>query len=237
MSFLKAEWRKLGMANYEIDPTVLGKYVPRGTELDKWNGRCYVSLVGFMFKDTRVLGLPVPWHINFEEVNLRFYVRRKEEGSWKRGVVFIREIVPKPTITFVANTLYHEHYVTRRMKHLWENDAQNLRVEYSWKVGNEWQKFVLSANPQQQEIAEGSEEEFITEHYWGYNRVNDRQTTEYEVTHPKWHQYLVNACTIDVDYCLNYGDSFAFLNEAKPSSVLLAEGSKITVESKKTLRF
>lgn len=117
MSFLKAEWRKLVLANYTIEPEILSKYVPFGTELDLWNGKCYVSLVGFMFLNTRLLGVKIPFHVNFEEVNLRFYVKRLDRDTWKRGVVFIKEIVPKPALTFVANTVYQENYETLPMQH------------------------------------------------------------------------------------------------------------------------
>lgn len=117
MSFLKAEWRKLALANYIIDQKLLVKYLPAGTELDLWNGNCYVSLVGFMFVNTKLLGIKIPFHTNFEEVNLRFYVKRFDQGEWKRGVVFIKEIVPKPALTFVANTVYNENYETLPMEH------------------------------------------------------------------------------------------------------------------------
>src|SRR4051812_37339218 len=119
-TFLKAEWRKLAMINYAVDKKLLEPYLPRHTELDYWNNTCYVSLVGFMFLNTRIKGVKVPFHINFEEVNLRFYVRYKEAEIWKRGVVFIQEIVPLPALTFVANTIYQEHYQTRPMKHRWD---------------------------------------------------------------------------------------------------------------------
>ena len=120
MSFLNAEWRKLVLVNYCIEASVLKKHVPFGTELDIREGKCYVSLVGFMFVNTKLLGVKVPFHINFEEVNLRFYVKRKAHNEWRRGVVFIKEIVPKPMLTFVANTVYKEHYETLPMKHSWE---------------------------------------------------------------------------------------------------------------------
>ena len=106
MTFLNAAWRKLAFANYPVPPEVLSSYLPAGTELDTWMGHPYVSLIGFVFQDVRLLGLRVPFHVNFEEVNLRFYVRRKVDGSWRRGVVFVKEIVPKRAITLVANTLY-----------------------------------------------------------------------------------------------------------------------------------
>ena len=114
MSFLKAEWRKLVLINYAVDPALLKKYLPYKTELDFWNNTCYVSLVGFLFVNTKMLGLKIPFHVNFEEVNLRFYVKHLDKGEWKRGVIFLKEIVPKAAITIVANTLYGEHYQTDR---------------------------------------------------------------------------------------------------------------------------
>ncbi|MDP5121531.1 MAG: DUF2071 domain-containing protein [Spirosomaceae bacterium] len=236
MSFLKAEWRKLAMANYVIDPEILKKYVPAGTELDLWEGKCYVSLIGFMFKEVKLLGVKIPFHVNFEEVNLRFYVRRFENGIWKRGVVFIKEIVPKPALTFVANTLYNEKYETMPIGHKWEENATNRETTYEWKKQNQWQSFKVVADLEQSPIAENSETEFITEHYWGYAKVSETVTNEYEVTHPKWQQYAVQSAEINVDFGLVYGSEFAFLSDRNPDSVLLAEGSKITVEGKKTLK-
>ncbi|MDC8003061.1 DUF2071 domain-containing protein [Aureisphaera galaxeae] len=236
MSFLKAEWRKLAMANYEVDPALLKPYVPHGTELDTWNGTNYVSLVGFMFLNTKMLGVKIPFHVNFEEVNLRFYVKYKDGAEWKRGVVFIKEIVPKHAITFVANTLYGEHYATHKMKHTWTENESSRQVSYAWKVAKQWQKFSVEAERELSLIEEGSETEFITEHYWGYTKKNDTTTTEYEVTHPKWQQYEVKNYDIDVDFGATYGDTFQFLNEETPKSVMLAEGSLITVEGKRTLK-
>ena len=236
MSFLKAEWRKLAMANYAIDSKHLQKYVPAKTELDLWNGTCYASLIGFMFQNTKMLGvLKVPFHVDFEEVNLRFYVRYKDGAVWKRGVVFVKEIVPKAAITIVANTLYKEHYATMPMKHTWTETANERTAEYSWRCKNDWQTFNVTAEKHRSPIVEGSEAEFITEHYWGYSRHGERTTIEYEVTHPKWAQYIVKDYAIDVDFGLVYGSDFAFLNELKPTSVFLAEGSEITVESKRTI--
>src|SRR6185503_10721641 len=111
-----AGWRKLVMANYAVDPSALAPYLPYKTEIDLWQGTCYVSLVGFMFVDTAVMGVKIPFHVNFEEVNLRFYVRYRDQGEWKRGVVFIKEIVPRAALAFVANTLYNENYETMPMR-------------------------------------------------------------------------------------------------------------------------
>ncbi len=235
MSFLKAEWRKLAIANYAIDPAVLQKYIPHKTELDLWNNTCYVSLIGFMFKNTKVLGLKVPFHIDFEEVNLRFYVKYFENNTWKRGVVFIKELVPKSALSFVANAFYDEHYQTVPMNHKWELIDENIKVTYHWKYNNNEQKISVLAENNLQEIFPNSETEFITEHYWGYTKVNENKTFEYEVTHPKWQTYKVKEFDINVDFGLVYGADFAFLNNLKPNSVMLAEGSEITVENKKTI--
>ena len=139
MSFLKAEWRKLAIANYEIDQSLLSEFLPFGTELDLWNDRCYVSLVGFMFKNTRLLGFKIPYHINFEEVNLRFYVKRFENNEWRRGVVFIKEIVPKRALTLVANTIYYENYETMPMTHSW---SENEVFSYTSKAHYPYLNFI-----------------------------------------------------------------------------------------------
>jgi uncharacterized protein YqjF (DUF2071 family) len=232
MSFLNAEWRKLAIANYEVDPKILSRFVPFGTDLDLWKGKCYLSLVGFMFQNTQLMGVKVPWHINFEEVNLRFYVKRMDKGDTKRGVVFIKEIVPKPALSFVANTVYNEHYETLPMHHKWEEIAHSRIVEYAWKKGGSWHKIRIEADLEQTEITKGSKTEFITEHYWGYAKVNRRVTNEYEVTHPRWFAYPVQSFIVDVDFGLVYGAEFAFLDYEQPQSVMLAEGSEITVENK-----
>jgi len=235
MSFLKAEWRKLAIANYQIEESLLSKYVPYGTEIDLWNGKCYVSLVGFMFLNTRVLGIKVPYHINFEEVNLRFYVKRKDQNQWKRGVVFIKEIVSRPALTFIANTVYYENYETMPMSHECREENELRFVEYNWKKDLKWQNFQITANRKSDEIKPGGETEFITEHYWGYAKVNTKKSVEYEVTHPKWSKYDIVDYEIEVDFGAVYGDEFGFLNQLNPTSVMLAEGSEITVGNKKMI--
>lgn len=235
MAFLQAEWRKLAIANYSVDPQLLQKYLPQGTQLDLWNDTCYVSLVGFMFLNTKLLGIKIPFHINFEEVNLRFYVKYNDNGNWKRGVVFIKEIVPKPALSWVANTIYKEHYQTLPMKHLWLNNADTLSVHYQWKRKGQWQSLNVVAGNVAEEIPQGSETEFITEHYWGYSGKPTGPTNEYEVTHPRWRAYPVKDYAINVDFALVYGGEFAILNQQKPQSVMLAEGSAITVENKRQL--
>jgi uncharacterized protein YqjF (DUF2071 family) len=236
MSFLKAEWRKLAMANFVVAPEVLAKYVPFGTELDLWEGKCYVSLVGFMFLNTKLLGVKIPFHSNFEEVNLRFYVKRFDGKNYKRGVVFIKEIVPKPALTFVANTVYNENYETLTMQHIWEETSEKRIVTYQWKKNNHWNSFSVTTKRDAVPIPLGSETEFITEHYWGYAYKNKHSSNEYEVTHPKWEHYNVLEYNINVDFEAVYGKEFQFLNTIKPDSVLLAEGSQITVETKKVIK-
>ncbi len=217
------------MANYAVDKNLLLPFMPNKTEIDLWNGRCYVSLVGFMFLNTRIKGIKIPFHTNFEEVNLRFYVRYKDNDEWKRGVVFIKEIVPKPALTFVANTIYKENYETMPMNHSWKPENETLTVEYQWKKKN-WNSFKVSASSESYPINAGSEEEFITEHYWGYTKVG-AQTSEYGVEHPKWEAYKTKSYSIDVDFARVYGNEFDFLKKEKPLSVFLAEGSEIKVKS------
>ncbi len=217
------------MVNYAIDPKILKKYLPHNTELDFWEGKCYVSLIGFMFLNTKVKGVKFPFHVNFEEVNLRFYVKRNVEGeSARRGVVFIREIVPKHLLTFIANKLYKEHYVTMPMHHEWKEENDGLRISYKWKK-EQWYSCQVHASSNLQAILPGSEEEFITEHYWGYSKLSESKTLEYRVNHPRWEVYPIHSYAVEVDFRALYGEDFGYLNQQKPDSVLLAEGSQIQV--------
>ena len=228
--FLSANWRRLVLLNYRINPDALLPYLPAHTELDIWNDTCYASLVGLMFQNTRVRGFRIPGHVNFEEINLRFYVRRLDpELGWKRGVVFVREIVPKPAIAWVANTLYRERYVARRMAHRWEESQELLEVEYSWLEAGRRQSFGAQADPKPLELKPGSEAEFITEHYWGYSRRDAHHSTEYQVEHPRWRVHPIRAWHCDVDFGAVYGAAFADLSAAEPLSVFLAEGSGVVV--------
>lgn len=228
-TFLNAQWRKLVMVNYAVNPDVLKPHIPFETELDLWNGTCYISVVGFMFVDTKMLGLRIPYHINFEEINLRFYVRYKHTEGYKRGVVFIKEIVPRPALTFVANTLYRENYETLPTRHQWAEGSTNLTVTYGWKKNGRWNTLKAVANKTPVDIAEGSEEEFITEHFWGYTKISNTLTSEYEVAHPRWQIYPIQEYAVDIDFKAVYGPDFAFLQDAEPLSVYLAEGSEIKV--------
>lgn len=234
-SFMKAEWNDLLFINYEINPEFLKKYVPKGTELDLFNGKCYISLIGFMFENVKILGIKVPYHVNFEEVNLRFYVKRFDDGVWKRGVVFVKEIVPKHAITFVANTLYNEQYQTLPMRHERSSDIDSLLFKYEWKKDNSWNSISVTTGKELLPIEVDSEAEFISEHYYGYTISPRKKTVEYEVQHPRWQQYQVIDYAVNVDFEMVYGKEFAFLQDLKAASCFVAKGSKISIESKKIL--
>lgn len=236
MKFLTAQWKNLIMANYVINPEYLKKYIPAGTELDLWNGNCYVSLVGFLFKNTKVLGLSIPNYTDFEEVNLRFYVKRFEKGQWKRGVVFIQEIVPKNIITFVANTFYKENYKTLAIQHEHQLKAEIRKVSYQWKNYNKTNHITVNAYDFATTIEEGTEAAFITEHYFGYTKNSEKTTYEYEVKHPKWEQYLIKNFDIKIDFKNVYGTDFEFMNNINPYSIILAKGSKISVGNKRKIK-
>lgn len=229
--FLTAEWRKLIMMNYPIDPEVLNPFIPNNVELDFYKGRTFVSLVGFLFQNVRVKGMKIPFHVNFEEVNLRFYVKYKDpDKGWKRGVVFIKEIVPKPAISIVANTVYKEPYQSLPMGHDWDITEEKLHIAYKWKL-KEWHSFSVEALNKPEPMVAGSEEEFIAEHYWGYTRKTSTVTAEYEVKHPSWITYPIKTYSINVNFEQVYGAPFAFLDHSKPTSVFLAEGSEVSVHS------
>jgi uncharacterized protein len=223
--FLTAKWLDLVMANYRVEPALLSEFVPPGTELDFWNGECYVSLVAFKFFDTKVLGIPIPFHRNFLEVNLRFYVKRETANETKRGVVFVKEIVPRLAIAFIARTLYGEPYETWRMRHA----QKEKELSYFWSNRKCENQVAVQIGENLGVPETGSHGEFIIEHYWGYTRRGANRTDEYKVEHPKWELFDVGAAEIKVDFGKTYGERFAFLNAAEPASILLTKGSEIAV--------
>ena len=236
-TFLTAEWRKLIMAQYVVKPKLLMPHLPQGVELDLFHPasgepRCYVSLVAFLFDKVRVKGLAIPLHTSFEEINLRFYVRRREpDGSIKRGVIFIREFVPRRASAWVAKRFYEEPYVAIPTRSEISSDSKTVIAKYGWKLGGRWHTLSAAGYLPPQTIAPGSEEEFLTEHYWGYTKRSDGSTSAYQVEHPRWQTYRLQGYEIAVDFETLYGPEFAFLTDRLVSSVLLAEGSAVTVRS------
>jgi uncharacterized protein YqjF (DUF2071 family) len=223
-TFLTAEWKNLLMLNYAVDPDLLWPFVPPGTELDSHEGLAYASLIGFEFNRTHMFGHPVPFHQSFEEVNLRFYVRRES----RRGVVFIRELVPKVAVTAIARFAYGENYSCVPMSHRLEANAGSVSVEYSW--GFDAARCTISATTSRTPYLpdRGSLSEFITEHYWGYAIRNGR-TVEYQVDHPQWQVREADIAQFSGAAARYYGLDFARLLERPPDSAFLAEGSAVTV--------
>ena len=236
--FLSAEWQHLAMLNYEVEPRPLLPFVPAGTELDSWNGKVFVSLVGFRFLKTKLFGfLTIPMHANFEEVNLRFYVRRQDDNGVRRGVVFIREVVPRPAIAFVARTFYHERYVALPMTHEIRTLPDNrLRVEYRWCSGKRWSSIRMETDGNAALPSPDSAEQFITEHYWGYAAEPGGGCVEYRVSHPTWRVWPVRESAFDGDAADLYGKEIASVLRGKPHSAFLAEGSAISVMQGRKLR-
>ena len=220
------------MLNYAIDPHLLAALVPRGTELDSFEGRCYLSLIGFRFLRTRVRGLWIPFHTNFDEINLRFYVKRKVGSDVHRGVAFIREIVPRYAVAKVAQLVYGEPYVALPMRHKVAgptSEGGRVRVEYGWRKGSRWNSLRLEAEGRPALPREGSLEQFIAEHYWGYSRGRDGATVEYQVAHDPWRVWNATAASFEGDGTAVYGADLAACLRHPPDSAFLAEGSAVTV--------
>jgi len=226
-TFLTAEWNNLLMLNYAVDPALLQQFVPAGTELDSYDGKTWLSLIGFQFNRTRVLGFAIPFHQNFEEVNVRFYVRRGE----KKGVVFIRELVPKRAIAYVARFAFNENYSRVPMSHHIETRANGdvASAEYAWRSGPEKCAMQIETEGPSFLPAEGSESQFITEHYWGYAAQKDGGCLEYEVQHPRWRVWNAKQAGYSGSASRLYGAEIANILARAPDSAFLADGSCVTV--------
>jgi uncharacterized protein YqjF (DUF2071 family) len=227
--FLTAQWSALAMLNYEVDPSLLLQYVPTGTEVDFWKGKAFMSLVGFRFLNARVFGIPFPFHCNFDEINLRFYVRRSDGNEIRRGVVFIREIVPRWAIALIARGYYNERYVALPMSHHLQLSSADVAVEYGWKSRNGWNLIKLAGKGNPVFPEDGSQEQFITQHYWGYAQRQDHKCVEYRVEHSHWKVWTEAAGMFEGDGEGLYGKELAAIFKEMPSSAFLAEGSRVSV--------
>lgn len=220
------------MANYEIEPSTLAPYLPKGVELDFYNNKTYVSLVGFMFKNTRLFGLPIPFFGSFEEINLRFYVKKIENRKIKKGVVFINETVPFKIVALLANKLYKEHYISIPTKNSIDI-TENKDIKFEWKINDRWNSLAVKSDTNKYKIEQGTIEEFIFERYFGFTKLSASSTQEYKIHHPKWMTHKILNSQIDCDFRSMYGDAFSMLNNQTPDSILLAEGSQVSVNWKR----
>ena len=230
--FLTAEWRWLVILDYEVDPAMLEPLVPRGTVLDLWRGRSLVSVVGFRFLDTRLLGVPVPGHRDFDEVNLRFYVRRElPDGTSRRGVTFVRELVPRLAVAIIARAAYNEPYVALPMRSVVPPAPTDSpgRIHYAWETRRGWSRITATATGDPSPIDPSSQAGFVAEHYWGYTRQRDGSTIEYQVAHRRWWSWRVEDATLDADTASVYGAEWAPVLSRPPVSALIADGSPVSV--------
>ncbi len=228
--FLTAEWCDLVLLNYVVHRSLLQPFVPQGTTLGSFEGKTYISLVGFRFCKTKLWGkLSVPFHRDFEEINLRFYVHRAVGGKLRRGVVFIKEIVPKPAIALTARLVYGENYVSLPTKHRVVSTGDKREVEYSWRHRGNWSRLFARSEVASKLPAENSLEQYITEHYWGYSRQKSGRTLEYHVTHVPWSVQVASEARFEGDATALYGQDLAEILSRPPDSAYIAEGSPIEV--------
>jgi uncharacterized protein YqjF (DUF2071 family) len=232
--FLTANWRYLAMLNFVVDPRLIAPLVPPGTEIDYENGETFISVVGLLFLGTRLRGLPIPMHRDFEEVNLRFYVRKKSADTWRRGVVFIRELVPRRAVALIARAFYGERYFAVPMKHDIEHVDLTLDVKYAWRRAGKWESLEMAATGEPQSFPAGSHAEFITEHYWGYTSAKNR-CSEYRVEHPRWKIWNADSFSFDADVAALYGSQFVETLSAPPRSAFIADGSFIAIHTREVL--
>jgi uncharacterized protein len=235
--FLSAEWRYLVMLNYEVERTLLERYVPRGTVLDSFDGRTYVSLVAFQFRRTKLFGsLPIPFHANFAEVNLRFYVRRNAGHEDRRGVVFIAEIVPRWAVAKIARFAYQENYFCLPTKHRVDMHGSVKTAEYGWRLNGVWCKLSAQTSAGSAQPADGSLEQFITEHYWGYSAQRNGDALEYHVSHPPWNIWSSSAAGFEGDASELYGPELGKVLQRPPDSAFIADGSPVIVSKGTRIR-
>ncbi|MGZ3654190.1 MAG: YqjF family protein [Bdellovibrionota bacterium] len=227
-TFLTAHWGNLLLLNYKVPSEVLEPHLPRGCELDLFQGDAFLSLVAFQFTRTRVFGLRWPLYTDFPEINLRFYL--KHQG--RRGVSFLREFVPSRLVSGIARLLYNEPYSAAQIRDEVRRENGLVHARYELSSGPHALDFRVTALDQPHLPKDDSVEHFFKEHELGVGRDREGNTLTYEVEHPFWRVFPVQDFSVRLDAAGLYGPSFAFLRDAKPASVVLAEGSEIVVYGK-----
>ena len=218
------------MLNYEVDPAILASLVPKGTLLDDEAGRHYISLIGFLFVNTHIFGFPALFHENFEEINLRFYVRRELPEGSHNGVVFIKEIVSLPLVAETAKLTYNEPYMTAPTEHSVVRTNDELRsVEYLFGSAKRQCRIALHVDGKPTEVEPGSHEGFITQRPWGFTRQRDGGTIEYAVDHPPWYVWRNARYELDGPLRNFYAAPFSSILSGVPASAFVADGSAIAV--------
>ena len=223
--FLTATWRHLVLLNWRVNEDLLVPHLPSGVELDRWDGDCWASLVGFQFLHMAVKGVPAFGYRDFPEINLRFYVKRQVNGEPRRGVVFIREITPHHMVGRVPRALYNEPNITMPMR----QSVDESRALYQLQIEGQWQGLGVRTAGAWRDQDEA--ELFITEHYWGYNTQRNGDTMEYQVEHPTWRARSIEPDCLDLDIEKLYGEKWAQALGIKPDSMVFAEGSGVTVRA------
>lgn len=236
MSLLTCEWRKLAFANYIVTPEIVQKHLPPFKEIDFYNGNCYVSLVGFQFKNVEIADVKVPLHTNFEEINLRFYVKRFDGTSWRKGTVFISEITDRAALSILANSIFHENYQTMPTKQEVKEEPDSFHIAYSWKKDENWQQIKIISEKIAKQVLKGSETHFIIDRPYGYGKHKENSTNEYKISHPLWDIYSAKEYDLNVDFTKNFGAEFSILNNTDPYSVFVAEGSHVSVEGRDKIK-
>ncbi len=227
--FLTARWTNLILMTYALDPEMLQQFVPPACTLDLVDGHAFASLVAFDFDDARVLGIAWPGFVRFPEINLRFYVRHRDEFGEHRGVCFVREFVPQRTIAKIARWIYNEPYQAARMKSEIHEDPDQFTVRHQLRLNGREHSVSVVASKSTICPAQGSEECFFKEHEWGFGTSRRGGLIRYQVRHPVWNIHPVQSFQLDWDWQAVYGPHWAGLQNMQPSSVILAEGSAVEV--------
>ncbi len=227
-SFLTARWHNLILANYAIPEELLRPLVPPGCELDRRDGQCWASLVGFQFLNMKVLGIGWPGFRNFPEWNLRFYVTHQGQ----RGVCFVREFVPSWLIATTARVIYNEPYRSARMTMDVKDNPETITATYSVKWGGRVHSLQAVGSKPAVRPAEDSSEHWFKEHSWGFGTSRRGKLIRYEVNHPEWDVYPVREFTAKVDWGTMYGPEWGVMQKTEPASVVLAVGSDVSVYPK-----
>ncbi len=227
---IKAKFSEMVAVNFQIDQRILQPLVPKGLELDFFNGETYVSLIAMMLRNVKAWGLPFSIIPSSPELSLRFYVRRPGDGESAKGTCLIKDYISGSTAAWYLESQFKSDFSKLKMKYKNSGfgEHETPEVEYQWKVDDHWNKLRVRARSRIHKTERASKVGFILDHFTYFGTYKGR-TLAYRVERPTWNIWDAAQANFTCDVKRLFGDAFVKPLSKRPASVFVTAGSPVTI--------
>jgi uncharacterized protein YqjF (DUF2071 family) len=155
-------WRNLLFAHQPLAPDILGALVPRGLEIDTFDGTGWVTLIPFEIRASRPAGVPRALSVNFLEVNLRTYVRGP---GGEPGIYFFSLEASSRLAAAGARLAYGLPYFAATIERHQDPDGATIRYASRRRGSGAALAATWTVGPEAGTAALGSLDHFLIERY------------------------------------------------------------------------